>query len=468
MHPILSATPVLDAARALPVQTPRAILADQSSEEVDSDFAAVLSEAAQAEREAGTKTAVASRNDESTLRASSVTGVVESANGPRSQRVVSGGRPDAVSPSGTAGIEADTQSSPVQKPPQAEASRIVVSAGELSTRHFEPASVRTTTKFRDQAEIEVWGPRSTSVADKPNPPIQADRKASPIPIPPRDAVERQLLSQQEPDDSQPIASIAPLKKPLHTQPISTSNPTGAAGPTHRSILPFGSPNSRRATSQFANPRQAKELGAPKIATSSPPTQFFPNAPHPQTFQLFHIHDRLNMQGKAKLEGTASVGISTEAEGAVSFRLETTSSSSAPTPHSIPIRMEMPANVSKQIAEALQHMPGRPVEITLSPEELGRVRLAVTSSEAGILVNVLAERPETIDLLRRHIGNLENAFQDLGYQDIAFSFSNSGTEADEGNDKRRQSGAKDFSHTDEAPATRITLASGPLTGVDIRL
>ena len=132
-------------------------------------------------------------------------------------------------------------------------------------------------------------------------------------------------------------------------------------------------------------------------------------------------------------------------------------------------MELPVNVARQIAEAVQQMPGRPVEITLSPEELGRVRLALSSSEAGVIVNVLAERPETMDLLRRHIGSLETTFQTLGYEEIAFSFS--GGNMDQNNDAEASSHNLSNAITDDADTTDVTqviLASGPMTGIDIRL
>lgn len=86
------------------------------------------------------------------------------------------------------------------------------------------------------------------------------------------------------------------------------------------------------------------------------------------------------------------------------------------------RMDLPAHVARQIADVAQHMPSRPVEISLSPEELGRVRLSVSASEAGLTVTVLAERPETLDLMRRHIHSLEQEFQALGYEGVDFSFS----------------------------------------------
>ncbi|MDF1728843.1 MAG: flagellar hook-length control protein FliK [Sulfitobacter sp.] len=95
---------------------------------------------------------------------------------------------------------------------------------------------------------------------------------------------------------------------------------------------------------------------------------------------------------------------------------------APPPQSAPTRMDLPTHVARQIVEVAQHLPGRPVEISLSPEELGRVRLSVSPTEAGLTVHVAADRPETLDLMRRHIQTLAQEFGAIGYGDVAFSFS----------------------------------------------
>jgi flagellar hook-length control protein FliK len=129
------------------------------------------------------------------------------------------------------------------------------------------------------------------------------------------------------------------------------------------------------------------------------------------------------------------------------------------------------HVARQVAEAMQQMPNLPVEITLSPEELGRVRMSLSSTEAGIVVNVLTERPETADLMRRHISNLEAAFQEIGYSDISFAF-HGGAEAQ---DDTSDGGSNNEPNELFAPAedesgevAQITLNTGPAQGLDLRL
>jgi len=84
----------------------------------------------------------------------------------------------------------------------------------------------------------------------------------------------------------------------------------------------------------------------------------------------------------------------------------------------------PHHVVMQIAAAIGRGASgadRVIDLVLSPEELGKVRLSLSQSDAGLSVSVLAERPETLDLLRRNIDLLAGEFLDIGYQSAEFSF-----------------------------------------------
>ncbi|WP_283646686.1 flagellar hook-length control protein FliK [Marinovum algicola] len=86
---------------------------------------------------------------------------------------------------------------------------------------------------------------------------------------------------------------------------------------------------------------------------------------------------------------------------------------------------MAREIAQQMAPVVRAMPGEFTEITLRPEELGRVQMRMRGQEGQILLQVVTERPETHDLMRRHIDVVERAFRDLGYSEIAFEFSTSG-------------------------------------------
>lgn len=86
---------------------------------------------------------------------------------------------------------------------------------------------------------------------------------------------------------------------------------------------------------------------------------------------------------------------------------------------------LPPPLARQIADAIPPADGPGFDLSLSPEELGQVRLRLVSVEGGSLLMIQAERPETLDLLRRHIGSLEQDLRDLGHEGLELRFSSGG-------------------------------------------
>ena len=77
---------------------------------------------------------------------------------------------------------------------------------------------------------------------------------------------------------------------------------------------------------------------------------------------------------------------------------------------------------RHIAETTRHLDRGTIEITLSPEELGHVRLTVKSHDiTGTTVVLQADRPETLDLMRRHVELLAQDMRDFGYRELTFTF-----------------------------------------------
>ena len=70
---------------------------------------------------------------------------------------------------------------------------------------------------------------------------------------------------------------------------------------------------------------------------------------------------------------------------------------------------MSAQVARQISDIIPAAMDKPVQFTLRPEELGRVRLSVAVSETRIIVSILVARAETLDLMRRNIDQLQRDF-----------------------------------------------------------
>lgn len=79
------------------------------------------------------------------------------------------------------------------------------------------------------------------------------------------------------------------------------------------------------------------------------------------------------------------------------------------------------SVIRQIADAVVTTRDSSIEIALSPEELGRVRLVVTGAERAHQVTVWVERPEVMDLVRRNVGLLAEQFGEAGLENASFEF-----------------------------------------------
>ncbi|MFB9148522.1 flagellar hook-length control protein FliK [Roseovarius ramblicola] len=97
---------------------------------------------------------------------------------------------------------------------------------------------------------------------------------------------------------------------------------------------------------------------------------------------------------------------------------------------------IPRQIALRIAQVAEGgAPRGTVEISLSPEELGRVRLRLHPSEAGLSVTVTADRPETLDLMRRNIDMLAREFLEIGYDGAQFAFAQDGAGAERDPDAR---------------------------------
>lgn len=91
------------------------------------------------------------------------------------------------------------------------------------------------------------------------------------------------------------------------------------------------------------------------------------------------------------------------------------------------RIEASRFPSPQVVEHLLRQPERAVEISLHPRELGRVHMALASTDVGTTLTITADRPETLDLMRRHIEQLAQEFKHLGHGDVGFAFRQGGAD-----------------------------------------
>ena len=129
---------------------------------------------------------------------------------------------------------------------------------------------------------------------------------------------------------------------------------------------------------------------------------------------------------------------------------------------------MVQSIARQVADAAPRAAEAAIEITLHPEELGRLKLTLTGSEGAQLLQVVAERPETLDLVRRHIDLLMREFGAQGFGGLNVSLgSNRDAPARFSAPRQDTQGAEQHLSTQaETPATQ---SPGLLRdGLDLRL
>jgi flagellar hook-length control protein FliK len=133
------------------------------------------------------------------------------------------------------------------------------------------------------------------------------------------------------------------------------------------------------------------------------------------------------------------------------------------------RAETARAVAGQMAAAIHARPqSGMIEIALNPEELGRVSIVMNGRDDGLHLTIATERPETLDMMRRHISLLEAEFKSLGLGDLSFDL---GTSSDTGSDEQNDThtAPSEPEHATQAqpdPSARPII--GALGRIDMRL
>ncbi|WP_417605348.1 flagellar hook-length control protein FliK [Primorskyibacter flagellatus] len=130
-------------------------------------------------------------------------------------------------------------------------------------------------------------------------------------------------------------------------------------------------------------------------------------------------------------------------------------------------MYRPENITRQIVEAIHRAADNRVEIRLNPDELGRVQIQMTTTEAGIVMSVISERPETTELLRRHIDLLAQEFEGMGYSEMEFTFNDERASGEQHSRPNHASPAENLTNTMQNQGSQ-EAATMALTGIDIRI
>lgn len=128
----------------------------------------------------------------------------------------------------------------------------------------------------------------------------------------------------------------------------------------------------------------------------------------------------------------------------------------------------PPPAAQQVVQAAVRLTDGAVELRLEPEELGRLRMSLVPDGEKMRVLILAERPETLDLLRRHSAELERDLRALGYASTEFRFTGQDRRAPQSfGGESRLVGLSDAAGDDISPVSSAPLVLAP-GRLDLRL
>ena len=134
---------------------------------------------------------------------------------------------------------------------------------------------------------------------------------------------------------------------------------------------------------------------------------------------------------------------------------------------LPARTQLVPQISMKIVENVNAASEGLVEITLEPEDLGKLRMQVVRSDTGWSLNVFAERPETMDLMRRHLDQLQKDLISAGYEDLNIELGNGQSSGGDGLQQGSGNGAVAVEIEDESTDQDRPALSVPGT-LDIRI
>ena len=136
-----------------------------------------------------------------------------------------------------------------------------------------------------------------------------------------------------------------------------------------------------------------------------------------------------------------------------------------------------ANVAVEVSARISSGKNQ-FDIRLDPEELGRIHVKVNVDRDGnISTHMVADRPDTLDLLRRDMQGLERALQDAGLKTSDNSLQFSLRDQTANQQQHRQDGQASRRPTDDDLTTTLTTTviardygryGQPASGLDIRV
>ncbi|WP_323767703.1 flagellar hook-length control protein FliK [Antarctobacter sp.] len=270
-----------------------------------------------------------------------------------------------------------------------------------------------------------------------------------------------------------VSAISALQDPRPeikmTDPITKSEGTIPVGPMELVKVANRIDKSVVARSDKDSIRSERLATTERHATSGLPQQPVPSRLATFTATVSQVASNTPKTGIARVTAPLLADVLDEAPSAevpvASHVGDARSFAAQPTTYmSITHRADAVATV-RQVAEGMARLSDGIVEIRLSPEELGHVRMQLVSSDGGMTVHVSADRPETLDLLRRNIDQLARDLADAGYDGASFTFSEGGGGQRDGSPPTEEDGA--IVGIEEQHPHRNRAAPTATDGLDLR-
>lgn len=216
----------------------------------------------------------------------------------------------------------------------------------------------------------------------------------------------------------------------------TANPTAGYAPS--AMSPSG-----------AEPASA--VGETDRATLTDPTEGAPLRARPAQVEETAAPVNATSNGGAGSAGQALAAPAAQLSGSEQAAAAPASAEGAP---------DLARQIAQRIGEAFRHLEKGAVEVALAPEELGHVRLVFRHHDSAAPTILLqADRPETLDLMRRHVDLLAQDMRDLGYGDVTFLFQEHGQSPE----YRRPATRSDPAFTPDDPSPAIHTPIPPPAG-----
>ena len=249
-------------------------------------------------------------------------------------------------------------------------------------------------------------------------------------------------------DQTPIGGAQPLSTSAASPLVATAGSAFVSGPVPSAVATPAAPLD-------AEPEVSARVA---IAPGAPPTSVVAAAAPLQSPAPFAVRLQPGRPEVQPQDTTLSLLAGTEGGAPVSPQV----SHAAPAG---PGALAHPAAaVVQQLVHAIGHLAHGQIEVSLSPEELGRVRLTMIPGENSMLLSIQADRTDTLALLRRNIDQLASDLRDLGYANLSFQF---GSNQSDGGRHDRGNAVPRYGFAEEAvePTGTAPVASSPALSSD---